>query len=467
MRKLRNSITTPSSAPTNNTPITPLRRSPRLLHQTPQDLNTVPPKPSKTLKKSAQKPSKKACAKSLPPETPLRRSPRLSSISEGISDLRRSSRLSLLGNISGHDGSKKRSDIRSKKIRHSSSVESEDTKGDFLNKVKQKVGVGSCDKIARKSERTQCCVDVKVVCGLGAMNRTERNQETRVTRKRKRGEKANKESVKGWTKEQEMALQRAYIVVKPTPNFWKRVSKLVPGKSAKDCFDRVHSDHMTPVQPLPRSRAKKMDSPLGCFSLSASGLLGSASVKVKRLSRYKQKSHIAHKTARQLLQKHTRLDLNCEADLFSVLEPDVNPSEPDSELNNIVSTPKKQQQKQGFLQQCHERSSQEKKSRFRTSNEIDILSPPVLKQVKNRALHEKYIDQLHCRDAKRKTACAAGKENSSQANIPKTDMVRAAKNALVSDAADAINTLQHLHTGDSSDGDDDHLETDDDENEDL
>lgn len=42
--------------------------------------------------------------------------------------------------------------------------------------------------------------------------------------KRKRG---GEEISKGWTKEQELALQRAYLAAKPSPHFWKNVSKLV------------------------------------------------------------------------------------------------------------------------------------------------------------------------------------------------------------------------------------------------
>ena len=34
-------------------------------------------------------------------------------------------------------------------------------------------------------------------------------------------------AVREWTEEQELALRRAYLVAKPTPNFWKKVSRLV------------------------------------------------------------------------------------------------------------------------------------------------------------------------------------------------------------------------------------------------
>lgn len=58
----------------------------------------------------------------------------------------------------------------------------------------------------------------------------EENQEINVKRKSKCGEegkRSGKIRIEGWTKEQEVALQRAYFATKPTPHFWKKVSKLV------------------------------------------------------------------------------------------------------------------------------------------------------------------------------------------------------------------------------------------------
>ena len=90
--------------------------------------------------------------------------------------------------------------------------------------------------------------------------------------------------------------------------------------------------------------------------------------------------------------------------------------------------------------------------------------------MKNKALHEKYIDQLHCREAKGKAARAragksvAGKENRGEINVQKIDVVRAAKNALVSDVRDAIYQLQDVQTNaiSSSDFHDDGVGSDDD-----
>lgn len=69
------------------------------------------------------------------------------------------------------------------------------------------------EDIATKAEGTQ------VVDG-------EMEKKSVGTRKRKR-EDGVVGIRQGWTKEQEVALQRAYYVAKPTPQFWKKVSKLV------------------------------------------------------------------------------------------------------------------------------------------------------------------------------------------------------------------------------------------------
>ncbi|MBA0801968.1 hypothetical protein Gohar_012304 [Gossypium harknessii] len=256
----------------------------------------------------------------------------------------------------------------------------------------------------------------------------ERNEVVGVKRKRKRKPGNRGDTVlQGWTREQELALQRAYFSAKPTPNFWKKVSKLVPGKSAQDCFDRIHSNHLTPTQPEPRSRANVTNlSPIEHLSFSASKLLESSAPRNK--------------------------SSGC-ADLFSILEPNTSPT-----MHGVpkvmVCTPKKLLEKQGFVHKCHERSSLGRKkhhSRLGNSGTGALVSPPVLKQIKNKALHEKYIDQLHTREAKRKAErtqvekAVLGKENRGYVQI-QVDKVKAAKNALVSDARYVINQMQQLQT---------------------
>ncbi|CAB4314392.1 unnamed protein product [Prunus armeniaca] len=293
------------------------------------------------------------------------------------------------------------------------------------------------------------------------------NKEVKIRRKRKRDEEGIG-VVHGWTKEQELALQRAYLVAKPTPHFWKKVSKMVPGKSAQECFDRVHSEHITPPPPRTRSRAPILEnsSPLGQFSLSASKLLKPTELKAKRSNCNKQRSHIAQKTVRKLLQKHHQVYQEYEADLFSVLEPSLD-SYTESQPSVILSTPKNLKGKQGLLQKCSQRSSDHNKkplSRFNSSSGEPLVSPPVLKQVRNRVWHDKYIDQLHNREAKRKAASTCTQKST----VQEVDMVRTAKLALVSEARDAINKLQHLQANtmeNSSDLDEDGIVNDDEEGE--
>ncbi|GFY86710.1 homeodomain-like superfamily protein [Actinidia rufa] len=278
---------------------------------------------------------------------------------------------------------------------------------------------------------------------------------------------------KGWTKDQELALQRAYYAAKPTPNFWKKVAKLVPGKSAKDCFDKVHADNLTPPQPRTRLRPRQINS--SSFSLLASTLLKPVETKTRRPNAPKQRSHLVQKTVRQLLQKHYNVNQSYEADLFSVLESTFNQSTQALQQGMIHSTPECDQGKPGQLKKCHEKSSSVHKkhvSRLSSSYGATLVSPSVLKQVKNKALHEKYIDQLHSRDAKRRAASAQatkaipGKENRKESYVQKMDSVKAAKDALVFDAKDVIHQFQHVKVSpmsNYSDFDDDGVEMNDDE----
>ncbi|CAN1132827.1 hypothetical protein LINPERPRIM_LOCUS30300 [Linum perenne] len=322
---------------------------------------------------------------------------------------------------------------------------------------------------------TSVCENVKESKVSGKRKRKDEfseREDPRVVRKRNGNVNRGIECVNGWTREQELALQRAYFSEKPTPRFWKKVAKLVPGKTAQDCFDKVHSDNATPPQPLRRSRASKLNSsPIGSFSLSASKILDPRGQTLKRCST-RQKHTIAQKTVRQLLQKHNQRDQVHEADIFSLLEPCVE----DSELKHVLSTPKNMQQKLPSIEKFSERSTSGQKkplSRFSNSRQPDICTPPVLKKVKDRFLHEKYIDQLHCREAKRKAVSSqvrkftAGKENVVvQSNyIQNVDAVKAAKNALSFDARDAIDQLRLLQpdlNSDSSDCNGDGVDDEDD-----
>ncbi|KAL9266599.1 hypothetical protein AKJ16_DCAP16083 [Drosera capensis] len=257
----------------------------------------------------------------------------------------------------------------------------------------------------------------------------------------------------GWTGEQLSALQRAYFAAKPTPHFWKKVAKMVPGKSAQDCFDRVNSEKLTPSLPPPHPRLKpRIPSLSPGFSYSPCKLFRFMEPKNKRVRTIKRKSHIAQKTARHLLQKLSHVCQNGEADLFSLLEPNVNlvnevvqhtPSHatPIRTIRNLGSSP--------VLVQSLSASCKRALYRFSGANEAPLVSPPVLKPIKNLALHEKYIDHLHSREAKRTAASTRNVKHSSikrqnQGSLRNGNIVQTAKSALVSDARDAISRFQHL-----------------------
>ncbi|KAI3883603.1 hypothetical protein MKX03_016285 [Papaver bracteatum] len=264
--------------------------------------------------------------------------------------------------------------------------------------------------------------------------------------------------VHGWTIDQTAALERAYFAAKPSINFWKKVSKMVPGKTAQDCFNKIHSDLVTPPQVQPRSRAKKtISSPLSHFSLSGSKLL-EPTLNVRWPKGNKQKKLRAQKTLRHLVQKRSMVDQGYEADLFSVLEPITNALSQDLSQTELLSTPESKSNKKG-IQECHDNSSVQKKplSRFRNSCETALVSPPVLKQVKNRALHEKYIDRLHCRGARRTsgpTKCKVAKEDRKESTAKKMDDITVARNALFFEANDMISKFKEAQANVVSDNDD-------------
>ncbi|KAH7840375.1 hypothetical protein Vadar_016129 [Vaccinium darrowii] len=343
----------------------------------------------------------------------------------------------------------------------------------FLDVERAKVGANSCRKFGSKSEKKTTCVSGASLETTGGEGKEEGDhgrvkKEIGVKRKRNQVEEVHGND-KRWSKDQEMALQRAYFSAKPTPLFWKKVAKLVPGKSAKDCFNKLHSDHSTPPQSQTRLRSRKPNSP--SFSLSTSTLLKPEEPVTKKPSHRKQSRQLAQKTVRQLLQKHYNVDQNYEADLFSVLESTMNPSTQALQKGLTPSTPEGVQKDSGYLKKCRERSSSAHKknhlSRLSGSYGATLASPPVLKPVKNKALHEKYIDLLHRREAKRRAAkVLTGKDNIKESciNIQKTDVIKAAKDALASDAKDVIHQFHHVKVSgmsNISDFDDDFVESDD------
>ncbi|XP_057789002.1 uncharacterized protein LOC131005899 [Salvia miltiorrhiza] len=300
-------------------------------------------------------------------------------------------------------------------------------------------------------------------CGIMKRNGEQnRARKARIGGKRKRdGVEGECEDARGWTEDQEIHLQSAYFSVKPTPHFWKKVARMVPGKSAQECFDKIYSDHLTPPPPRTRSRAKtKEPSPL---SYSASKLIFPADRKTKRLGS-KRRTLLAQKTVRKILQKQE--DEDYSADLFALLEPTLDLSTVVLPEDTTFASPPPSKVS-AFLagRRPESSSSQGKKhlSRLKGDHKARLTSPPVLKQIKNKALHEKYIDQLHCRDAKRKAALR--KSAQIDAKPICSNLVKAAKDALLSDAQDAIRSLQCRNNDDDDDDDDEDEEDEDDEDE--
>lgn len=131
---------------------------------------------------------------------------------EGVGGLRRSQRVSNQRNVDDEH------------VKNSGSAKSSD-KVDLTDDGKAERGVISCEYIVGKRERHTRGSSIGPEAFI-AKGEERKAKEIGVKRKRKRDEEDNGIS-KGWTKEQELELQRAYFAAKPTPHFWKKVSKLV------------------------------------------------------------------------------------------------------------------------------------------------------------------------------------------------------------------------------------------------
>lgn len=241
-------------------------RSPGPLLSSAQDKRDYPEKDSKKTSKSDYGTRNVAnlCSGS-------RRSPRLKNGVEGSRSLRRSPRLSYQQNLVNEckeysekvSGKTRKSDIglssgglssgsskspssnysikevgglrRSQRVSNQRNVDDEHVEKSGSAKSSDKVdltddgeaerGVISCEYIVGKRERQTKGSSIGPEAFM--VKGEERTaMEIGVKKKRKRGEEDSGIS-NGWTKEQELELQRAYFAAKPTPHFWKKVSKMV------------------------------------------------------------------------------------------------------------------------------------------------------------------------------------------------------------------------------------------------
>ncbi|CAE6076119.1 unnamed protein product [Arabidopsis arenosa] len=423
-----------------------LRRSLRLSNRECSGVNKEKPFTKKTASTSSSRTKSSATVSS---SCALRRSPRFSSggggsVDQSFSSIGRKSGNSVLSRCSTIS-------ISSEKGKGVDGVKTKDRSRSRL-RPKTKQLFSGCDDNEEEEEVSVCLSERK------RMRIAKPNEEENVVPKadevKGRGKEEEEEGLKtkkklekgGWTDELELALQGAYLTVKPSPNFWKKVAKMVPGKSAQECFDRVNSALITPRQAQPRRARNTKLSTIPQFSLSASKLLKPNSPKTK----IRQcKNNLSKKVVRHLLEKQNHMDQGLGFDLFSILEPNT--------TSNFLSTPMEKGQTLPKILESPVPCS--------SKDPTTLVSPPVLKQVKNKALHEKYIDHLHIREAKRKAESTrlAGKENIRPVDIQKKDSVRAAKDALFFDVQDAIQKLKGLEAENSSSSSEfcyDHGETD-------
>ncbi|KAM3212049.1 hypothetical protein ACQJBY_065256 [Aegilops geniculata] len=250
-----------------------------------------------------------------------------------------------------------------------------------------------------------------------------------------------------WTEEQDTILRQAYFTARPSPHFWKKVSKMVPGKSAEDCFNRVHADLSTPTPIAPRPRSKTQFSPLAHFTLSDPKFPNLLEPLAGRPRTAKQKSLLAQKTVRHLLKKHSLIDQAQEADHFSLFETSPSALQLNIPLDDSPGTPDNYL-KSFSLHKYSASSSARKRPLSRLKTKHAEPSPPVLKPLKNTVLHEKYINQLTRREGAKKPRKKAAGTNATDPERPLSEQragsVKAAKNALISEATDFIGQFKKL-----------------------
>uniref|UniRef100_A0ACD5YE81 Uncharacterized protein n=1 Tax=Avena sativa TaxID=4498 RepID=A0ACD5YE81_AVESA len=251
-----------------------------------------------------------------------------------------------------------------------------------------------------------------------------------------------------WTEEQDLTLRQAYFTARPSPHFWKKVAKMVPGKSAEECFNRVHADLSTPAPVAPRPRTSKIQfSPLGHFALSDPKFPDLLEPLVGRHKTAEQKSLAAQKTVRHLLKKHSFIDRAQEADHFSIFETSPSALQLNIPLEDCPGTPDSYQNPFPLLKYSVS-SSARKRPLSRLKIKQAEPSPAVLKPIKNVALHDKYINQLSRREvAKKPRKKVAGTKTTDPEGPPlerQAGVVKAAKNALMSEATDFICQFKKL-----------------------
>jgi hypothetical protein len=175
----------------------------------------------------------------------------------------------------------------------------------------------------------------------------------------------------------------------------------VAGRSAEECFNRMHADLSTPTPIAPRPRrCKAKFSPHGNFSLSDPELPNLLEPTIGRQTTWKQKN-LAQKTVRHLLQKHCLIDQAQEADHFSIFESSPSALQLNISFEDSYGTPDSCMSS-GSLHKRSTSSSAQKKPFSRLKNNQDESSPAVLKPVKNAILHEKYVDRLYRREGTKK-----------------------------------------------------------------
>lgn len=135
----------------------------------------------------------------------------------------------------GGDTLKKNVGKIEKMVNRRSSDEKKDRGGDTLKKnigeIKTRANGRSSDERKHKgdNELSKLCTNKKDAkdCGVTLISCDQNGKRTQGEKSKRYQVEEESEADHGWTKEQVLSLRRAYFVAKPTPQFWKKVARMV------------------------------------------------------------------------------------------------------------------------------------------------------------------------------------------------------------------------------------------------
>ncbi|XP_024515010.1 uncharacterized protein LOC112340566 [Selaginella moellendorffii] len=265
-----------------------------------------------------------------------------------------------------------------------------------------------------------------------------------------------------WTEEQEARLHNAHLAVRATPNFWRDIAKLVPGKTADECFHRFYSAHPTPpLAPQQHGRRVCLSSPIRPLEgklLSPTRLLHQKqAAKIRKVGGRSTKAIFqSHKAVREILRKQQIDDQGYEEDAFAALESTDIPCWDKAAALVSIATPaatkrKKSAKKKEVIKAVVDSSSERPSS-------SEVLRPASTDGRK----HERYLDLLIRRNklpaaSQRKNAkkddpssSGGGFGSKLKARLGSSKNLSTAKSAVIASARDVLEQIRERRSSSST-----------------